>query len=414
MLLTVVSLSAILFTVATSMPATVQLNSTLQLKSFWFKGLPEESMNAVQLITYNGYPVQEFVATTEDGYKLTMQRIPYGRNGPPSCGQNGSKRPVVLLQHGLLASSTCWLTNLANESLAYILADAGMDVFLGNFRGNTYSRAHVSLNPDKDHAFWEFSWDEMAKYDIPTQVNAALEKSGADSLYYVGHSEGTMTAFAQFSQDLVFAQKIKHFFALAPVAKVNHIKGLLQIIGSNYKVYEWLIKLIDNNEFLPNTAMVDYLGDLICGSVTGNPLCANLFFLIGGPNTDQLNATRLPVYTAHNPAGTSTQNMIHFAQGVRDNTFRMFDYGTAEKNEEVYKQKTPPDYHPERMTVPVSLFSGSLDWLADPLDVLWLMNQLKSIANNYAFVNYNHLDFIWGMNAPVEIYSKIVNIINAK
>ncbi|KAJ8932344.1 hypothetical protein NQ314_014709 [Rhamnusium bicolor] len=41
---------------------------------------------------------------------------------------------------------------------AYVLADAGYDVWLSNMRGNTYSRGHKTLNPDRDQKYWDFSY----------------------------------------------------------------------------------------------------------------------------------------------------------------------------------------------------------------------------------------------------------------
>ena len=33
------------------------------------------------MITYWGYPVEEHLVTTDDGYVLTMHRIPFGKDG---------------------------------------------------------------------------------------------------------------------------------------------------------------------------------------------------------------------------------------------------------------------------------------------------------------------------------------------
>lgn len=58
---------------------------------------------------------------TKDGYILTMYRIPHGkyRNTKPG------PRPVVLLQHGVTLASNSFVLLNANESMAFILADAG-------------------------------------------------------------------------------------------------------------------------------------------------------------------------------------------------------------------------------------------------------------------------------------------------
>ena len=71
----------------------------------------------------------------------------------------------------------------------------------------------------------------MAKYDLPASINYALKVSKQKQLFYVGHSQGTLIAFAEFGRNPELAQKIKAFFALAPVATVGSIKGAIKVIS---------------------------------------------------------------------------------------------------------------------------------------------------------------------------------------
>lgn len=91
----------------------------------------------------------------------------------------------MLLQHGLLDSCAAWLFNGPDHSLGFILADAGYDVWLGNSRGTTYGSRHVQLST-ADMAFWQFSFDEMAAYDLPAMVHYIRKKTGVDKVAYVG------------------------------------------------------------------------------------------------------------------------------------------------------------------------------------------------------------------------------------
>ena len=76
-------------------------------------------------------------------------------------------------------------------------------------------------------------------------------------------------------------------------------------------------------------------------------------------------------------------------------------------------QSPSPAYNVSDLTVPVALFTGSRDWLADPQDVAGLIPLLNSTGNLIYHKNidyYDHLDFIWGMDAPIEIYPDIIKM----
>lgn len=161
---------------------------------------------------------------TEDGYILEMHRIPHGLNNPNPDPQ----RPVVLLMHGLLCSSADWVVTGTDKGLAFILADLGYDVWMGNARGNTWSRRHEDYDPNKFLSkFWDFSWHEIGVYDVPAMIDHIIETTGTEKIFYIAHSQGATAFYVMLSEKPEYNNKIRLMAGIGPAAYMGHLPNLL-------------------------------------------------------------------------------------------------------------------------------------------------------------------------------------------
>lgn len=368
-------------------------------------GLPEEGMPVPDLIKFWGYDVETHEAKTEDGYYLTLHRIPRGKKEKEN-GFEAPNKPVIFLQHGLIAASSNWVVNKPNQSLGFMLADAGFDVWMGNVRGNTYSKKHATRKIDSKE-FWDFTFDDMAKYDLPAMIDYALEHSTHKSLYYVGHSQGTMMIFAGTGNNPELRKKIKLVFALAPVARLKNIYSPIKYLSYFDGAVKMAANLFGIREFMPSANSVKFIAEKGCPHF--EKLCDGVLYLISGYDKGDLNQTRTPVYLTHTPAGTSMKNIFHFAQLIQDGEFRQYDYGFF-GNSYMYHSWSAPKYDLTKVDLPIVLISGDNDWLADPQDVAWLRNQLPQVISHQRIKKYNHLDFIWGLSARKSVYKPIIKM----
>merc|ERR1719309_260677 len=106
------------------------------------------------------------------------------------------------MQHCLTCSSAIWSFGPPSKSLGYLLADAGYDVWMGNSRGNSYSRNHTFLEPcsmERCDEFWQFGWDEGGLYDVTAGIDFALNHTGQSDVFYFGHSMGCTQYFVMLS-----------------------------------------------------------------------------------------------------------------------------------------------------------------------------------------------------------------------
>ncbi|XP_073773636.1 gastric triacylglycerol lipase isoform X1 [Danio rerio] len=247
----------------------------------------------------------------------------------------------------------------------------------------------------------------MAKKDLPAVINFITKMTGQEQIFYVGHSQGTTIAFMAFSTMPELASKIKMFFALAPVATVGMTKSPMTKLSVIPEFLIW--DLFGQKDFFPQNELIKFFATEFCSRKPLSVLCGNVFFLLCGFDEKNLNMSRTPVYTTHCPAGTSVQNMIHWAQAVKSSKLMAYDYGRA-GNMAHYNQSTPPLYNIQDMTVPTAVWSGGQDTLADPKDVALLLTQIPKLVYKRDIKHWEHLDFIWGMDAPQEMYEKMIEI----
>lgn len=369
---------------------------------------PDISRNVSQIIADKGYPVEEYDVETSDGFVLSVQRLPSGRK--PRAAKKAPHRrakKVVFLLHYLLGSSADWVINYPDQSLPYILADAGYDVWLGNVRGNTYSR-HIRYRRD-EKVFWDFSFDEMIAYDLPAMLDFVLRKTGEEKLFFVGTSQGSMILFGLLADKPEYNEKIELFAAMGPVTTVTHMRSPIRYLAPFVENAGAVFALFGEYDFLPSNGLMKLIAGTLCLFEESRSLCENVIFFICGPEGPQLNKTRLPVLVSHTPAGTSVRNMVHYAQLVMSERFQKFDFGKA-RNQVRYGQDTPPAYNLSRVSAPVALYWSRGDWLADPKDVSQLRDRLPRLVLDFQVrePTFTHLDFTVGVGARRLVYEPVM------
>ena len=78
---------------------------------------------------------------TADNYKLKVFRLVSG---------SSDRRQPILLQHGIFQSANDWVLN-GKDSVPYQLLNTGdYDVWIGNNRGNIYSRFNTKYSAEEN------------------------------------------------------------------------------------------------------------------------------------------------------------------------------------------------------------------------------------------------------------------------
>jgi lysosomal acid lipase/cholesteryl ester hydrolase len=142
---------------------------------------------------------------------------------------------ALLLMHAEDLNADGWVVGrTAKETLPFMIADLGYDVWLGNNRGVIDYSSHESLS-ESDREYWDFSFAEMGLYDVSAQINFILNETGLSKLTYMGFSRGNQQMFYALAHNEDYlAPKIDKFIALSPCAYqgVSNVKNYDGFFGS--------------------------------------------------------------------------------------------------------------------------------------------------------------------------------------
>ncbi|KAF1915761.1 Alpha/Beta hydrolase protein [Ampelomyces quisqualis] len=358
-----------------------------------------------ELCELYGYYCEEHIVQTGDGYLLGLHRLawPPGDeatrvNGGPGGG--GVSKKVVYLHHGLMMNSEVWVCLTERERcLPFELVERGYDVWLGNNRGNKYSKKSVHTAPTASR-FWNFSMDQFAFHDIPDSIAYILATAHQPSLSYVGFSQGTAQAFATLSIHPTLNDKVDVFIALAPaMAPAGVASG---VVDSFVKASPDILYLaFGRKSILPSATMWQ---SILYPPIFVRLIDASLRFLFGWSALNIAPHQKLAAYP-HLYSFTSTKSVVHWFQIIRNGVFQMYDDEApnpiTSNRSKYYKVAKFPT---KNIKTPIVLVYGGSDSL---VDINVMLRELPRHTIAKEIPHYEHLDFLWAQSVNELVFPHV-------
>jgi lysosomal acid lipase/cholesteryl ester hydrolase len=364
----------------------------------------------VELCELYGYYAEEHVVQTEDGYLLGVHRLGWRKGEEDqkvNAGPDSIQKKVVYLHHGLMMNSEVWVCLTEQERcLPFLLVDQGYDVWLGNNRGNKYSKKSLNYGPT-EVPFWNFSMDQFAFHDIPDSINYILTTTEQPSLSYIGFSQGTAQAFATLSIHPTLNQKVDVFVALAPaMAPPGLASGIVSsMVKSNPEV---LFLAFGRRAILGSTTMWQAL---LYPGIFSYVIDKALGFLFGWKMANITPHQKLAAYP-HLYSFTSTKSVVHWFQIIRNGKFQMYDdevtsptsFSTASKYYKVAKFPT------RNIKTPIVLVYGGSDCL---VDINLMLKELPKHTIAKCIPKYEHLDLLWASDVDTLVFPHVLEALDS-
>ncbi|TKA73390.1 hypothetical protein B0A49_06803 [Cryomyces minteri] len=369
-----------------------------------------QASDFVELCELYGYSAEEHIVQTQDGYLLGLHRLAWKKGEEDkrvNGGQGSVQKKVVYLHHGLMMNSEVWVCLTERERcLPFMLVDRGYDVWLGNNRGNKYSKKSVNHSPT-EIPFWNFSMDQFAFHDIPDSIEYVLSTTQQPSLSYIGFSQGTAQAFATLSIHPTLNDKVDVFIALAPAMSPPGLNR--GIVDSFVKASpEVLFLAFGRRAILGSATMWEAL---LYPPIFVRLIDYSLSFLFGWHSRNMTPHQKLAAYP-HLYSFTSTKSVVHWFQIIRNGNFQMYDDEVQAplsiiNGGKYYKVAKFPT---RNIKTPIVLVYGGSDSL---VDITIMLKELPKHTVAKEIPHYEHLDFLWASDVDTQVFPHVFDALDS-
>lgn len=408
----VVEVSVTTDTLGENDPAPTEQNMT------FYQSLNTDARTCQDVITELGYPYEAIHVVTADGYVLLLERIP-----------RRDARKAVYLQHGVFDSSMGWVSNGVVGSPAFAAFDQGYDVFLGNFRG-LVSREHADKNISS-RRYWQYSINEHGTEDIPAMIEKihevktselklsqpSLQEESDDQPYKlcaICHSLGGAAILMYVITRRIEEKphRLSRLILLSPAGFHQDSTFVFTVVEYFFLMFGPFLAPFVPAFYIP-TRFFRMLLNKLARDFHNYPAVGGLVqtlmsYVVGGDSSNWIGVLGLPHYNMNDMPGVSFHLALHLAQMKHTGKFRMYDYGSASANMEVYGSPEPLDLGENygHIDIPVDLVAGQKDKVIRPSMV---RKHYKVMKNSGVDVSYNefeyaHLDFTFSHREELLTY----------
>ena len=337
------------------------------------------------------YPLEIHSARTKDDYILTIFRIQARGSGI----RNGLQ--PLILSHGLDEISHAWIMSGQTHSLGFVLADRGFDVWIMNNRGSAYSRSNMNYHVH-DGEMWDFSFQEMALYDVPAILELVSNKTGGKKSIIIGHSQGATQFIAAMSDSGTSESVQRHILGFIGISPVTHVSDVVDKMRLIYDVIEKYVGVHGlfgiNYPYLSSTTRTLYKRTMqfVCDTI---PMICEGIMSVPGLSIEHNRRELIPKFFQILPGGASFRCYLHFKQLSHIESdipiLRKYDFG-EDMNMKRYGSVQPPNYDFSLIDRPVKIHTGNNDVLVSSTSIQRFTEYYKSIGKDIQTVYYDSWD----------------------